>query len=110
MFTTGVGHGMTLLGASPSGAVYVVRQVAHGAWAILEISAADLLRVYESETMPTLNYAKCVAMGPTKRACLQLFQKQEQAAGVPQAEVDDSEEVLSDGKTDSPTAAAHATD
>jgi hypothetical protein len=83
ILNTGVRHGVTLLGASPSGAVYVARQVAYRAWAILEISAPDLLRVSESDTMPQLDSAKCVVMGPTKSECLRQFQQQAPPAAGP---------------------------
>ena len=70
---THVAFGLSLVDSAASGEVYVLSKVASGAWAILEIAAADLLLLGQCEAMPRLDSARCVALAATKRECLAKF-------------------------------------
>lgn len=74
---TYLAHGMCLVGRSTSGGVYIVTQLATRSWALLEISAADLLLSQRCETMPHLHSARCEVIADTRRRCVQEFQERQ---------------------------------
>jgi hypothetical protein len=63
--------GIRLLGLAEFGNVRVLTKVAAGTWAILEISAGDLLLLSTSEVFPKLDSAHCVVLGRSGKDCLE---------------------------------------
>ena len=76
-----INHGISLLERSASGGVYVLSETASRAWAVFEISAADLLLLYRSDTMPELRSARCEVIAESKIRCLGEFEERQIEGG-----------------------------